>query len=127
MAKDNQPFGENSKTSRGFPIVRFKDQYQEACSLQVSSACPTEDDDGKVADPLGWLWLGLDDAKPMVMKKDAHLVGLELAPGEEVSGWMPYPIPQEVLLHTRMHLNEAQVRGLVQRLQYWLKHGKLYP
>lgn len=38
---------------------------------------------------------------------------------------MPYPMPDDVLMHTRMHLNEKQVRGLIGRLQLWLDTGSI--
>ena len=74
-------------------------------------------------DPLGWIWLGIDDAEPQIMKTKARELGMSLPPGE-VSGWMPYPVPDDVLMHTRMHLNEEQVRGLMARLQSWLDTGE---
>jgi hypothetical protein len=57
------------------------------------------------------------------MKSQAEALGLELPPGE-VSGWMPYPIPKEVLIGTRMHLNREQVASLIHDLSQWLKTGK---
>ena len=70
------------------------------------------------------MWLGLDDANPQGMKSEAGELGLKLPPGE-VSGWMPYPIPDEVLLSTRMHLNRDQVEGLIEHLQHWLDTGEI--
>jgi hypothetical protein len=69
-----------------------------------------------------FIWLGVNDGKPQVMKSQATAWGLELPPGE-VSGWMPYTIPQEVQISTRMHLSRDQVEGLVERLQRWLETG----
>ena len=114
--------GTDGHTGRGFELVRFEDEYGLKCSLQESSRAICEGDKGN----LGWLWLGIDDASPEIMKSDALRRGMQLPPGE-VSGWMPYPIPKEVLLHTRMHLNEKQVRGLVARLQLWLDTGRILP
>ncbi len=119
------PLGEATLTGRGFPLVNFTDTYGAACSLQESSACVCENEDGTVDDPLGWLWLGIDDAKPQIMKSKARAMGLSLPPGE-CTGWMPYPVPEDVLMTTRMHLNEAQVRGLIGRLQHWLDKGTLH-
>jgi len=115
-------FGTDSTTNRGFPVVEFKDEYDTECSLQISSRAVIEDEDGTVDDPLGWIWLGIDDAEPKILKTNARKLGIELPPGE-VSGWMPYPVPDEVLMNTRMHLNEQQVRGLIARLQTWLETG----
>jgi hypothetical protein len=119
-------FGVDGATGRGFPHVTFFDEYGYECSIQESSRAVCENEDGTVDDPLGWIWLGIDDAKPQIMKSKARALGMELPPGE-VSGWMPYPIPDDVLLTTRMHLNETQVRGLIARLTLWLETGSLTP
>lgn len=119
-------FGVDGATGRGFEIVKFRDEYDHKCSIQESSRAVCENYDGTVDDPLGWIWLGIDDAQPMVMKSKARALGLELPPGE-VSGCMPYPLPEDVSLTTRMHLNETQVRGLVARLTLWLETGSLTP
>ena len=119
-------FGVDGATGRGFEIVEFRDDYDHPCSIQESSRAVCENEDGTVDDPLGWIWLGIDDAKPQIMKSVAKKMGMELPPGE-VSGWMPYPIPEDVLLTTRMHLNETQVRGLIDRLTLWLETGSLAP
>ena len=116
-------FGVDGTTCRGFGLVTFRDEYYKACSLQISSRAVCENDDGTVDDPLGWIWLGIDDAEPQIMKTKARELGMSLPPGE-VSGWMPYPVPDDVLMHTRMHLNEEQVRGLMARLQSWLDTGE---
>lgn len=117
-------FGEEQRTARGFPLVKFTDEYNAPCSIQESSRCVCANDDGSVDDPLGWIWLGIDDPAPQIMKSKAQALGMKLPPGE-VSGWMPYPLPEDVLVTTRMHLNEKQVRGLIARLQHWLKTGTL--
>lgn len=116
--------GTERKTSRGFPLVEFCDEYGERCSIQESSRAVFEDDDGKVSDPLGWIWLGIDEAKPRILKSKAVELGVKLPPGE-ASGWMPYPLPEDVFIGTRMHLNEVQVRGLIARLTLWLETGSL--
>lgn len=119
----DSPIGDYRVTNRGFPFIEFKDEYGEECSIQVSSRAVFENDDGSVDDPLGWLWLGINNAKPRIMKFHAQMLGI-IPPGE-ASGWMPYPIPDDVLLTTQMHLNETQVRGLVARLNLWLETGDL--
>jgi len=123
MKKDDVAvLGETSRTPRGFGIVEFRDTYDVACSLQISSRAVCENEEGGVDDPLGWVWLGPSDARPQIMKSTAVKMGLPVPPGE-VSGWMPYPIPDDVLVTTRMHLDEKQVRGLIARLQTWLATG----
>ena len=115
--------GECKRTGRGFALVEFTDAYGCKCSLQQSSAIG--DDDDAVNNPgSSFVWLGIDDPEPQVMKSQAQALGLSLQPGE-VSGWMPYPIPKEVHISTRMHLNREQVKGLVERLQQWLATGEV--
>lgn len=104
--------GEYKKTGRGFALAEFTDAHGCQCSLQQSSA---------IGD---FIWLGISDGNPQVMKSQAKDLELSLPPGE-VSGWMPYPIPKEVLISTRMHLNREQVKGLVERLQQWLATGEV--
>ena len=65
------------------------------------------------------------EAEPIILKTKGCELGLSLPPGE-VSGWMPYPVPDDVFINTRMHLNEAQVRGLIARLQTWLDTGAFH-
>ena len=113
--------GEYKKTGRGFALIEFTDAYGYRCSLQQSSAIG-DDDDAMDNPGSSFVWLGVDDGKPQVMKSQAKALGLTLPPGE-VSGWMPYPIPEEVQISTRMHLNREQVAGLVERLQRWLETG----
>jgi hypothetical protein len=109
--------GKQTKSGRGFPMVEFADAYGAKCSLQASSLA-------KYVQPgTSAIWLGVDDAKPQIMKSVAQKLGMELPPGE-VSGWMPYPIPEDVLLTTRMHLERGQVQALVNHLQAWLDSDK---
>jgi hypothetical protein len=118
-------FGVSAKTERGFDLVKFRDEYGKECSLQISSRAVCENEDRTVDNPLGWIWLGLDNAAPIIRKTKARDLGMTLPPGD-VCGWMPYPVPEDVLMHTRMYLNEAQVRGLIVRLQTWLDTGSLH-
>lgn len=97
------------RTERGFEIVNFNDRYQSPCSLQQSSIA-TED----------CVWLGVDDAAPKIMASQAHMLGVQTS---ETSGWVAYPMPQEVQLNTRMHLDRKQVAALVTHLQAWLESG----
>lgn len=90
-----------SLTGRGFGILKFKDAYRHECSLQRSSSI----------DP--HVWLGLNSADPQIMARDAAEHGVHTS---ETTGWVPYPIPREVSLHTRMHLNKRQCWALGWRL-----------
>lgn len=116
--------GELDKTPRGFEIVKLTDAYGVECSVQQSSAC-ADTDDAYNRPGSSYLWVGVDNPEPKVMRSQASSVGLCVPAGEEISGWMPYPIPPQVSLSTRMHLNKDQVVGLVQRLQAWLETGSL--
>lgn len=94
-------------TSRGFEIVEFDDHYGVKCSLQMSSLAD-HPDPGTSA-----IWLGCNDANPRT-----------LVPGE---GWKPFPMPQDYLADTRMHLNQDQVKALLVHLKHWIEHGSFAP
>lgn len=100
-----------SKTNRGFDTVTFFDKYGKECSIQKSSLA-TEDA----------IWFGIDDAEPKVMAKNAKSFGIETT---ETTGWVPYPIPDEVLLNTRMHLTREQVKKILPILQEFVNTGDL--
>jgi hypothetical protein len=104
--------GELTHTGRGFAHIAFEDAYGLPCSIQESSSFEPH------------LWVGVDDAKPKVLHGDARRLGV---PCTATCGWVPYPIPDEVLLSTRMHLSIAQVTGLITHLQHWLDTQQLEP
>jgi len=89
-----------SVTNRGFALVEFTDRNGQACTLQKSSLA---DED--------CVWLGVEDADPKIMARDAARLGLPT--NGQSTGWVPYHIPKEVLLSTRMHLNADMARSLV--------------
>lgn len=109
------------KTSRGFQVVEFRDANGEKCSLQQSSAILTGplsvDRPGSSA-----IWLGCDNADPKIMASKAAQHGVETS---ETTGWVPYPVPDDVLMNTRMHLDRERVVILILHLQAWLDTGKL--
>lgn len=86
------------KTGRGFGIYEFKDKHGIQCSLQDSSLA-TE----------SAIWFGVDDVEPIIMGKQ---------------GWENYHIPEEVVLHNRMHLTQEQVKKLLPILQYFADTGE---
>jgi hypothetical protein len=108
---DSDRFDPPTTTARGFRLIEFRDAYGHACSLQQSSIADYEA-----------VWLGIESADPKVMARDAESVGLVTA---ETVGWIPYPVPEEVLMTTRMHLDRECVEGLIERLQAWLKTGEI--
>ena len=102
---------EKNKTNRGFNIYEFKDTYGAECSLQKSSSAMEDK-----------IWLGVNDANPLIMASQAKEFGV--TPTEN-NGWVKYPIPKEVLLTTRMHLNRSQAWWLTKRLFRFAITGKV--
>jgi len=101
----------NSTTQRGFSHADFKDHYGLPCSIQKSSLA-TKDA----------IWFGVDDPQPKVLACQAGSVGVET---NETCGWVDYPIPKEVLINTRMHLTQDQVKELLPILQHFADTGEL--
>lgn len=93
------------KTDRGFKIFEFEDRYGSKCSLQESSLA----DDPAV-------WFGVDDANPKIMASKTTQGG---------TGWIPFLIPKDVLLTTRMHLTQNQVCELLPALGHFVRTGGL--
>lgn len=102
---------EMTKTNRGFELGKFVDRRGSNCSIQKSSVA-TEN----------CIWLGVDDANPQIMAFDAIRLGI---PANQNSGWIKYEIPKEVLLSTRMHLSQEQVRDLIPILQRFVDTGDI--
>lgn len=99
------------KTKRGFSLGKFKDLYGMPCTIQESSLAT---DDA--------IWLGVSDPKPRIMASEAAEAGVET---NQTTGWVDYPIPDNVLLSTRMHLNRKQVAALIPLLQHFVDTGEL--
>jgi hypothetical protein len=103
------------KTQRGFAFGKFIDRYDNECSIQKSSLA-FED----------CIWLGLDNANPQIMSRDAIRMGLRKPTFDENdNGWVKYDIPKEVSLNTRMHLTRKQVKELLPLLQKFVETGEL--
>jgi hypothetical protein len=112
--------GSASVDQRGFPKVDFKDLYGADAYVSASSII-LDDVPGARENPgSSALWLGVKSANPQIMARDAKRFGVET---EETTGWVPFPVPDEVLLTTQMHLSREQVEGLVSRLTEWLNNG----
>lgn len=92
-------------TGRGFAHYEFKDVNGEMCSLQKSSSAGEDR-----------IWLGIDDANPQIMASQTPAGG---------TGWVPYPIPKDVVMSTRMHLNQKQAKELLPILKLFVKTGKI--
>ena len=112
---------ELGETCSGFDQVHFVDAYDDACSVECSTAIGDRDEDRNNPGS-SFLWLGLDSTNPLVKASDARSVGVETT---KTVGWVPYPIPDEVLLNTRMHLSRKHVAKLIGIMQHWLDHGNL--
>lgn len=98
-------------TSRGFGLLEFSDLYGARCNVQLSS----------LAEPEA-IWLGVESAEPQIMASQAAACGVDT---KETVGWVPYPIPDQVLLTTRMHLSRAQVTTLLPILQRFAATGEV--
>ena len=110
-----------SNNDSGFPTALFKDAYDKKCSIQCSSAI--DDTDYGFEHPgSSFLWVGILDAEPQILCKDAKKIGL---PTQSDVGWQPYNIPENILLTTRMHLNREQIKDIINVLQEWLDTGIL--
>lgn len=104
-------FWTNEKTGRGFDRYGFRDRYGKACSLQKSSLA-TED----------CVWLGIDDPEPSIMATQAPAHGIRT---NQTTGWVPFPIPSEVSLTTRMHLTCEQAERIGLALIAFSQTGEL--
>lgn len=94
-----------NKTDRGFTVIEFSDQYDKKCSIQESSLA-TEDA----------IWFGIDNPDPIIMASKVQKGG---------TGWVKYPIPEDVVIHTRMHLTQDQVAKLIPILQNFVETGEI--
>ena len=108
-------------TERGFQYITFIDANRQECSIQQSSAIDFDRVEGPVPGA-SFLWLGVDDANPQILASQAKSVGIET---EETCGWIPYPVPEEVSLTTRMHITPDIAEKLIDVLQTWLRTGFL--
>lgn len=100
-----EPMMKKRVTERGFAIQEFTDFYGVKCSLQKSSLA-TEDA----------IWLGVTDANPQILASHTPEGG---------RGWVPYHIPADVHLSTRMHLTRAQAKEVIDALQVFVDTGEL--
>jgi hypothetical protein len=101
-----------SKTCRGFNLIEFKDIYGDDCSIQKSSLATTDA-----------IWLGITDVKPIVMASQAFQVGIST---DKTTGWVDYPIPEEVQLASRMHLDKKLAKKLIKVLKKFVDTGDIY-
>ncbi len=104
---------------RGYSRVDFTDANGLSASLQCSSAIG--DYGGSVERPgASYLWMGINEANPLILASKAAQYGVRTM---QTTGWVSYPVPSDVQMQTRMHLNREQVAALILRLQQWLAEG----
>lgn len=85
------------KTARGFDLVEFRDEYGNKCSIQKSSLADRDA-----------IWFGVNDPTPI-----------------QGPPWRSYPLPPDVVCHTRMHLTRRKVAELLPILQHFVTTGEL--
>lgn len=111
----------HSSTHRGFGLVKFDDANGEECSVQESSAIGNTTEEYERPGS-SFLWIGVDDAKPQILASEARTLGV---PTSQVNGWVPFAVPEQVSMTTRMHLSREQVETLIPILEHWLRLGYL--
>lgn len=117
----SQPkLGRTRLTRNGFPEVAFRDSYEVPCRLSASTVI-FDYPDALQRPGTSAVWLGVAEVKARVMAKHAMEVGVLT---KETTGWVDYPLPEQVLVSGSMHLNREHVAGLVARLQEWLDKGE---
>lgn len=94
-----------TKTARGFGLIEFKDHYYERRSIQKSSLAEEHA-----------IWIGIDDPSQKILASKVMENGI---------GWVKYPIPEDVLINTRMHLTIDQVKELIPILQNFVDTGEI--
>jgi len=95
-----------SQTNRGFDLIEFEDDRGTPCSIQESGSV------------LPAVWIGVNDPSPKIMASQAKAFGISTV---ETSGFVPYPIPKEVSLTTRMFLTKPQLREFIDELERYHK------
>ena len=98
------------KTIRGFEVQHFEDDYGLDCSIQESSSVEPH------------IWLGVHKPPHKIVWDSAEKYGIEI---REKAGWYDYPIPNDVLVESRMHLSRKQAKTLAKKLMYFSRHGVL--
>lgn len=93
-----------TKTARGFKLVQFSDSYGELCDIQESSNVEPH------------IWLGTHNPNPQILAKHTKEGG---------TGWVPYEIPDEVLISHRMTLDRKQSFLLGLKLMFYGMTGRI--
>jgi hypothetical protein len=61
------------------------------------------------------IWFGVDDPRPQIMASKTAKGG---------TGWVEYPLPEDVHMFTRMQLTQQQVKALLPILTYFAETGE---
>lgn len=94
-----------------FPHARFKDQKNNDCTIMISTLADDR-----------CIWLGIVEVNPKIRAIHAEKNGIIT---EQKVGWVDFPIPDEVLLSSKMHLNMEQVKELLPLLQKFAETGEI--
>lgn len=90
------------RNQRGFENGKFKDSYNNECSIQKSSAAMDD-----------FIWLGIDKPKLTVFEN------------ENMGKYIETVLPKTWMVYSRMHLSREQVAELLPILQKFVDTGEL--
>ncbi len=90
------------RNERGFENGKFKDSYNNECSIQKSSSAMDD-----------FIWLGIDKPKLTVFKD------------EDMGQYLETTLPKNWMVNSRMHLSREQVAELLPILQKFVDTGEL--
>jgi hypothetical protein len=93
---------EINKTQRGFENTKFKDSYDNECSIQKSSAAADD-----------YIWIGIDNPKLTVFED------------EKMGKYINTIMPKKWMVDSRMHLSRKQVAKILPILQKFVETGEL--
>ena len=90
------------ENQRGFLNGKFKDNYNNECSIQKSSSAMED-----------CIWLGIDKPKLVVFEDDS------------MDKYIETTVPKNWMINSRMHLTRDQVAELLPHLQRFVETGEL--
>jgi hypothetical protein len=108
----NSGLGKVAKSSRGLELVRFKDALGVPCVVQSVTLAYSENGLG--------IAIGAEKAKPKLQARDARALGIKTV---QKTGFVAFPVPDEVSFDTRAVLTRRQAELLVLHLNAWLYGG----
>jgi hypothetical protein len=96
---------EKKFTNRGFGKIEFNDCYDNKCKIQKSSIATVDA-----------IWFGIENPKVMMLASKLR---------EDLTGWVDFPMPKDVSIHSCMHLTQDQVKELLPILQKFAETGEI--